>query len=445
MTDIKLSKLSKTLGIKGFWDNLNHNHKRLIAVILIVFFLVLFLAILVGDEQALNISNTSSERHILLNTDTRSLGIDALNAKVNEIVKNNHAITSDIERIMRDIKEINKRRGNAPDISKKITTLESRLSTIMDKTKTIGWQVEDIKDGYYDIPHSTQQVISDPVSTADKANTYQSEKILNVVEKGMNKDPNYYFQANKYINEQVGKANGPTTDSLSIYTNHNQKQNKKEPSTDTITHTLPSGTILHGVLLNGVDAPTGQNAQKEPHPVLVRIQKDAILPNHYTSDIKECFALLSGYGELSSERTYLRGERLSCIKNDKEVIDIKFPAYAIGEDGKVGIRGRLVTRTGALLAKTAVSGFMSGLASVFTDKPVPVIQTGNVDQNRLFQENLSRDAFKSGIGSGATEAFSNLADYYLSMAEEIFPIIEVDIGRKVDIILTNPVKIISNS
>jgi conjugal transfer pilus assembly protein TraB len=43
---------------------------------------------------------------------------------------------------------------------------------------------------------------------------------------------------------------------------------------------IPAGAILSGVLLNGLDAPTGQGARKDPTPALLRIKHDAILPEH---------------------------------------------------------------------------------------------------------------------------------------------------------------------
>ena len=44
---------------------------------------------------------------------------------------------------------------------------------------------------------------------------------------------------------------------------------------------IPAGTILRGVLLNGLDAPTGQGARSQPTPALVRIKHEAILPNRF--------------------------------------------------------------------------------------------------------------------------------------------------------------------
>ncbi|NMU75841.1 conjugal transfer protein TraB, partial [Vibrio parahaemolyticus] len=94
---------------------------------------------------------------------------------------------------------------------------------------------------------------------------------------------------------------------------------------------LPSGSILTGVLINGMDAPTSQGARRDPFPSTLRIQKEAILPNRFRADVRECFLIVSGYGDLSSERAYLRGETFSCVRDDGGVIEAKLDSYAVGE------------------------------------------------------------------------------------------------------------------
>ena len=138
---------------------------------------------------------------------------------------------------------------------------------------------------------------------------------------------------------------------------------------------LPAGSLLSGQLITGLDVPTGQGVRREPYPVLIRIKASAILPNRYRTNVRECFVLASGYGDLSSERAYLRSETLSCIfkHNYKEqVIERPLEGYIAGEDGKAGLRGRLVSKQGQVMAKAAMAGFLSGVSEAFDIKPVPV-------------------------------------------------------------------------
>jgi conjugal transfer pilus assembly protein TraB len=268
------------------------------------------------------------------------------------------------------------------------------------------------------------------------------------IEEGLNEDPNHYFKSapvrqtppTPTVGTPDLNSASQSDSGLQIFTVESvaQSVDEKEESEELY---IPAGSIISGVMLNGLDAATGRGARKDPFPVVVRVQKDAILPNLYNADVKECHATLAGYGELSSERAYLRGETFSCITKNGEVIDEAFPSYAVGEDGKAGIRGRLVSKAGSLIAKTALAGLAAGVAEAFDTSPVPTIRTGDVGDEMTFQDNFSSDAARHGLSSGASAAMTRLADYYMDMADQIFPVIEVDAGRQIDIVLTSGFKL----
>ena len=138
---------------------------------------------------------------------------------------------------------------------------------------------------------------------------------------------------------------------------------KEQETIQAMEFFLPAGSIMSGTLLNGVDAPTSSATVNDPMPILLRIKKEAILPNHYTMDVRECHMLASAVGELSSERVRMRAEAISCVLNDGRAIEKNITAYAVSSyDGKVGIRGRLVSRNGSAIARALMAGFVSGLA-----------------------------------------------------------------------------------
>ena len=210
---------------------------------------------------------------------------------------------------------------------------------------------------------------------------------------------------------------------------------------------LPAGSLLSGQLITGLDVPTGQGVRREPYPVLIRIKASAILPNRYRANVRECFVLASGYGDLSSERAYLRSETLSCIfrQNHKEqVIERPLEGYIAGEDGKAGLRGRLVSKQGQVMAKAAMAGFLSGVSEAFDIKPVPVFsvvpnQNGQIQSP--FQSGLNgSEALQSSLIKGSNKALEKLADFYLKLADQMVPVIEISAERKVDLILTRGLK-----
>lgn len=129
---------------------------------------------------------------------------------------------------------------------------------------------------------------------------------------------------------------------------------------------LPATTFFEAVTLNGMDAPTNRVAVKNPVPVIARIKSDAILPNFFLHDIKECFVLMAGYGSLASERAIIRLESIACTREDGRVMEAKIDGYLVGEDGRVGMRGRLVSKQGQLIAQSLAAGVLSGFGQAIT-------------------------------------------------------------------------------
>lgn len=189
---------------------------------------------------------------------------------------------------------------------------------------------------------------------------------------------------------------------------------------------------MRALLLGGLDAPTGGQAQRNPQPVLLRLSDNAILPNQFRSRVKECFVVGAGYGDVSSERAYIRTESLSCVTRDGTAIDVPVKGYVAGEDGKAGMRGRLVSKQGQILANALLAGIASGIGTAFqqsatTNSLSPLGSTSTITSGKQLE---------AGLGTGVGRALDRLAQYYISLAEQVFPVIEVDAGRTVDVVLT---------
>lgn len=194
---------------------------------------------------------------------------------------------------------------------------------------------------------------------------------------------------------------------------------------------LPSGSFISGVLLSGLDAPAGVNSSREPHPVLIKLTNLAVLPNRFRFDVKECFVTGEGYGDLSSERAYIRTVGLSCVRNDGSSIDVPLKGFVAGEDGKNGLRGRVVSKEGQIISKALLAGFAEGVSKAFslsatTVNVSPLGATQTVDPDR---------ALEMGALTGVSRSADRLSQYYIRMAERIFPVIEIDAGRKVDVVV----------
>ncbi|MEO3715621.1 TraB/VirB10 family protein [Roseateles flavus] len=196
-------------------------------------------------------------------------------------------------------------------------------------------------------------------------------------------------------------------------------------------------SLTRGTLLGGLDAPTGGQSQANPHPVLIRLSDDSILPNRMRGEYRECFVIAAGYGDISSERAYLRTESLSCVRDDGAALEVRIQGTVYGEDGKVGLRGRLVTKQGQMLANALLAGVVSGigqgLATSSTEYSTSALGT--------VASASGADAYRAGLGTGVGKALDRLAQYYIKLAENTFPVIEVDAAREVDVVITKGVRI----
>jgi conjugal transfer pilus assembly protein TraB len=138
---------------------------------------------------------------------------------------------------------------------------------------------------------------------------------------------------------------------------------------------IPAGSILRGVLLSGMDAPTGRQSRRDPYPALARIKHDAILPNGFRADV----------------------------------------------------RGRVVSKQGTLIAQAMMASFVEGFSKMFSTVPVATLST-STGQSTPFQNVMTPQALQGAAVSGAGNALDRLANFFMDMAEEMFPVIEIDAG-----------------
>lgn len=195
---------------------------------------------------------------------------------------------------------------------------------------------------------------------------------------------------------------------------------------------VPTGSFVTAVLIGAADANAGVNAQGDTAPILFRTIHDGILPNGKRSHLKGCFVTASVYGEISSNRGIARLQRMSCIfdkKGNEEIIDIPVRGTAFNF-GRNGIRGTPVMRNGKIMQLAGISGIFSGLgdtaknaSSSTITNPSGVISTVDPSQALL---NMGGSALES-VGS-------KLSDYYIKLAEQYHPIIELNPGAVVNLV-----------
>jgi len=214
-------------------------------------------------------------------------------------------------------------------------------------------------------------------------------------------------------------------------------KNAKVASTTQYKHNPYAGYLPIGfmpiTLLNGVDAGTSSETQSNPQPVLARVEGNAILPGNGRYQLKGCFVLLSAYGNMSARRVYARAAELSCLdKQDHLVLQQKIQGYLVDSDGDLGVRGTVINRQGALLAKSLLAGFAAGLGQALNNAQSTVSSSALGSVSTTSGSGL----LSQGAFSGGSNAANMLAQFYLKQAQQIFPVIAINAGRKATLVIT---------
>jgi conjugal transfer pilus assembly protein TraB len=401
-----------------------------------------------SDSSATESSVNRGEniRHILTDTNTREIGIDSLSADLKLANDKSAALERQVQQLKREFSRSGDKTAADKTLIFNVEKLMADVRDLKGENATLSKQLRNAQmteqSNSIFLPPSPPET-TDTEKDQDSAETQKSPAVA-----GVNlANPDDFFryaptpsQASNMGEDNTGRGNGgqaekPSSLIISSYTSTSPRIDV-DPILEEPAIFLSAGAIITGVLINGMDAPTGTSARQDPFPATIRVQKEAILPNRFTADIRECFILVSGYGDLSSERAYMRGETLSCIKTNGDAIEQPLDAYLVGEDGKAGIRGRLVSKQGQLIARSLMAGFLGGAAEAFDVDSVPTLSLSNDGNRQLQQNEFSSTLARGAAAKGASNALGRIAQFYIEMAEAIFPVIEIDAGRQVDIFVT---------
>ena len=411
--------------LKAFFQRLPPEHQRRLVLggsLLGVMGLITLIAALVPEPRKLEPRKTLM-KNLLTDADPRALGIDGLASELREIRK----LQGDLTQRLKTLEEHRALPKDPSDplkdeaIQSEITALKAEIEDLRKPTQN--------PSPAPSIPMNPPADIFPPLPTVKQPPRLAHADLDALIPGARSKDPASLglTPATAGAIRVIRNAETPASTASRVTTPH---------SPDGVY--IPAGSLISGYLLNGLDAPTGTHARKEPFPVLVRVKEEAILPNRYRADLRECFLIASGYGDLSAERAYIRAEVFSCIRSDGGVIEVPLDAYAVGEDGKLGLRGRIIDKQGQLMAESLAAGFAKGFSSLFSRIQVPVLMNGgqgNLSSSVPFQSAFSEAAAEGAVLKGTGSALDRLANYYMDMAENLFPVVEIDVTRRIEFVV----------
>jgi conjugal transfer pilus assembly protein TraB len=196
---------------------------------------------------------------------------------------------------------------------------------------------------------------------------------------------------------------------------------------------LPAGATLKGRIINSFPAPIG--GERFP-AVLIELDGYARLPNNYRLDLSRCLVIAKGEGSYVLERAKLETYKLSCILRNGKVIEVSPKGMVIsGEDGLEGVKGKFlnVNREQLLtyFGGTTISGFFSALQQgQITRQTTPFGTTTDIKNDFLF-----------ALYGSLAQTWNEFAKFYLEQAKNIVPVVVVQAGVPVYIVLVDGVSL----
>lgn len=197
-------------------------------------------------------------------------------------------------------------------------------------------------------------------------------------------------------------------------------------------------SYMQATLLTGLDALASQDGSENPEPVMLRVRAPAQLPNLVKSNLRGCFIVGSATGSLAKERVEIRLVSISCLDlNEEAVVEESIQGWVVDVDGKMGLAGRVHQRSGQALARVAAAGFLRGFGQVASVSS----QVNSVSPLGVTQTFDPNDAALAGVGAGIGQVSEEASDYYLDLARQAVPVIEVGAAKTVYVFISKGIEL----
>ncbi len=203
---------------------------------------------------------------------------------------------------------------------------------------------------------------------------------------------------------------------------------------------IPAGVVVKAVLVSGADCSVAVQKPTGPNMVLLRPLDNGKLPRNVKVPLKGSVIIGNAIGDITNERVYIRAERMTLVEKNGSFVETEISAYVSGEDGREGLRGVVVDRSGQIITRVAFAAFFQGVGQTLeaTLNNQTIEKLSEVGPEKSI---LNIDMYRNGAFQGGTTALGKLSDYYIKRAEQLQPAIQIAAGRVVDVIFTKTVKV----
>ena len=217
---------------------------------------------------------------------------------------------------------------------------------------------------------------------------------------------------------------------------------KTEPL-KTIDNSLIGGTIFKARIEHGLDADTGETSTQSKVPILMKILNHGDLPRNYQANFKHCTCEGVATGNINSSRVDVRLLRLNCVTRDTgELVSTNVNGY-VTQKGMAGIKGELIDHTAEKIAKSGLASFLGGLAGFVGSRD----SNGNALRIVTDETKSSSlmDKLSQATSDGANSGLESIASAQLEEVRKYRPIVRINGGVDVTVIVKGEPVLIGNS
>jgi len=120
------------------------------------------------------------------------------------------------------------------------------------------------------------------------------------------------------------------------------------------------------------------------------------------------------------------------VKKGTAVIDQRVKGFVVDSDGKIGLRGTVVSKMGAMVARSVIAGFFSGIGDA-------IKSANNHSKHQSIRSNTgnrSQPNAPSRSRCRYLQRSSTNIQFYLELARQTMPVIEVGAVRDVTLVIS---------
>jgi conjugal transfer pilus assembly protein TraB len=314
-------------------------------------------------------------------------------------------------------------------VSKEVKSEDIRLSSLENFSDVLGDRVQSLEKTLLDLNEEKSLVEGEKIALSQE--THELREKLKVLEEEIK---HKVVSPVNFTPETSLEAMEERVPPLKIWESDEKNENKN------VLFEIPAGTVVKAVLVSGADCSVAIQKPTGPNFVLLRPLDDGRLPRKVKVPLKGSIIIGNAIGDISSERVYIRAERMTLVERNGAFVETDVSAYVSGEDGREGMRGVVVDRSGQIITRASFASFLQGIEqtvqATLNNQTIEKLAQTNSDKTIL-----NVDMLRNGAFQGGSTALNKLADYYIKRAEQLQPAIQIEAGRVVEVVFTKTVKI----